>query len=66
MIKTITEQIEEEELSNVNDFLIGIESNKDNGEMGFQFYLMEKVNELTNQVNVLTDQVNTLTNELNK
>ena len=40
-IKKITEKVQEEGLTNVSDFLLDIEANQDNGELGFQFYLME-------------------------
>ena len=70
-IKTITEKVQEEELTNVSDFLLDIEANQNNGEMGFQFYLLQKVNEAIDQVNAsvdaateLTSQVTTLTSQV--
>jgi methyl-accepting chemotaxis protein len=71
-IKKITEKVQEEGLTNVSDFLLDIEANQDNGELGFQFYLMGKVNEATDQVNAsstndvttLTTQITDLTNEI--
>ena len=77
-IKKITEKVQEEGLTNISDFLLDIEANQDNGELGFQFYLMQKVNEATDEVNAsstkiaefttqiteLTSQNTTLTNEI--
>jgi methyl-accepting chemotaxis protein len=70
-IKKITEKVQEEGLTNVSDFLLDIEANQDNGELGFQFYLMQKVNEATDQVNAsvdaataLTSQITTLTSQI--
>jgi ABC-type transporter Mla subunit MlaD len=70
-IKKLTEKVTEEELTNVSDFLLDIEANQDNGELGFQFYLMQKVNEATDQVNAsvdaataLTSQITTLTSQI--
>ena len=70
-IKKITEKVQEEGLTNVSDFLLDIEANQNNGELGFQFYLMQKVNEATDQVNAsvdaateLTSQVTTLTSQV--
>ena len=72
-IKKITEKVQEEGLTNVSDFLLDIEANQDNGELGFQFYLMGKVNEATDQVNAsvdaataLTSQITTLTSQVTK
>jgi methyl-accepting chemotaxis protein len=63
-IKKITEKVQEEGLTNVSDFLLDIEANQDNGELGFQFYLMQKVNEATDQVNASVDDVTTLTRQI--
>ena len=63
-IKKITEKVQEEGLTNVSDFLLDIEANQDNGELGFQFYLMGKVNEATDQVNASVDDVTTLTRQI--
>jgi methyl-accepting chemotaxis protein len=70
-IKKITEKVQEEGLTNVSDFLLDIEANQDNGELGFQFYLMGKVNEATDQVNAsstkiaeFTTQITELTSEI--
>jgi methyl-accepting chemotaxis protein len=63
-IKTITEKVQEEGLTNVSDFLLDIEANQDNGELGFQFYLMEKVNEATDQVNASVDAATALTSQI--
>ena len=70
-IKKITEKVQEEGLTNISDFLLDIEANQDNGEIGFQFYLMEKVNEATDQVNAsstkiaeFTTQITELTSEI--
>ena len=70
-IKKITEKVQEEGLANISDFLLDIEANQNNGELGFQFYLMQKVNEATDQVNAsadaateLTSQITTLTSQV--
>ena len=63
-IKKITEKVQEEGLTNVSDFLLDIEANQDNGELGFQFYLMGKVNEATDQVNASVDAATALTSQI--
>jgi methyl-accepting chemotaxis protein len=70
-IKKITEKVQEEGLANISDFLSDIDANQNNGELGFQFYLMGKVNEATDQVNAsvdaataLTSQITTLTSQI--
>jgi len=63
-IKKITEKVQEEGLTNISDFLSDIDANQDNGEIGFQFYLMEKVNEATDQVNSSVNDVTTLTRQI--
>ena len=63
-IKKITEKVQEEGLTNISDFLSDIDANQDNGEIGFQFYLMQKVNEATDQVNSSVNDVTTLTKQI--
>ena len=63
-IKKITEKVQEEGLTNISDFLLDIEANQDNGELGFQFYLMGKVNEATDQVNASVDAATALTSQI--
>ena len=63
-IKKITEKVQEEGLANISDFLSDIEANQNNGELGFQFYLMQKVNEATDQVNSSVNDVTTLTSQI--
>lgn len=63
-IKKITEKVQDEELTDVSDFLLDIEANQDNGELGFQFYLMEKLNEATDQVNASVDAATELTRQI--
>jgi ABC-type transporter Mla subunit MlaD len=63
-IKKLTEKVQEEGLTNISDFLSDINANQDNGEIGFQFYLMEKVHEATDQVNSLVNDVTTLTSQI--
>jgi len=63
-IKKLTEKVQEEGLTNISDFLSDIDANQDNGEIGFQFYLMEKVNEATDQVNSSVNDVTTLTRQI--
>ena len=63
-IKKLTEKVQEEGLTNISDFLSDIDANQDNGEIGFQFYLMQKVNEATDQVNSSVNDVTTLTRQI--
>ena len=63
-IKKITEKVQEEGLTNVSDFLLDIEANQDNGELGFQFYLMQKVNEATDEVNASSTKIAEFTTQI--
>ena len=63
-IKKITEKVQDEELTNISDFLLNIDANQDNGEMGFQFYLMGKVNEATDEVNASSTKIAEFTTQI--